>query len=195
MKRNIVFAVICAALLFPMAARAEMTKQEAAEFLQKVMKAKVKEAGQSAMEDQLTKLSPKGMAMYKKLSGIISNAELAASICWDLLNLGIQNKRAQFAKEFAVRLRKYIPSEFFETGELFSGMTEKVFGWRITNEADCTTILYELGKNTFDTITKMSYSEKYKVQEAGQSIENFSAFMMGLGGLPAKQYRGLFEKK
>ena len=194
MKRNIVFAVICAALLFPVVARAEMTKQEAAEFLQKVLKAKVKEAGQEAMEDQLTKLSPKGMAMYKKLSGVISTAELAASICWDLLNLGLQNKRAQFAKEFAIRLRKYIPSEFFETGELFSGMTEKVFGWRITNEADCTTILYELGKNTFDAVTKMSASEKAKVKEAGVSINQLGAFMMGLGGLPAKQYQNLFKK-
>ena len=74
-------------------------------------------------------------------------------------------------------------------------MTEKLLGWRLTNQADCTTILYELGKHTYDAISKMSYSDKQKAVQAGQSIENFSAFMMGLGGTTARQYRSLFEKK
>ena len=195
MKRNIVFAVICAALLFPVAARAEMTKQEAAEFLQKVMKAKIKEAGKEALEDNLNKLSPKGMKAFKKVTGVIEGCELAASICWDLIQLGLQTNRAKFAKEFAMRLRKYVPSEYYETAELFGGMTEKLLGWRLTNQADCTTILYELGKHTYDAISKMSYSDKQKAVQAGQSIENFSAFMMGLGGTTARQYRSLFEKK
>jgi hypothetical protein len=195
MKRNIVFAVICAALLFPVAARAEMTKQEAAEFLQKVVKARIKEAGKEALEDNLNKLSPKGMKAFKKVTGVIENCELAASICWDLIQLGLQTNRAKFAKEFAMRLRKYVPSEYYETAELFGGMTEKLLGWRLTNQADCTTILYELGKHTYDAISKMSYSDKQKAVQAGQSIENFSAFMMGLGGTTARQYRSLFEKK
>ena len=194
MKRNIVFAVICAALIFPVAAQAEMTKQEAAEFLQKVVKARIKEAGQEALEDNLSKLSPKGMKTFKKVTGIISNCELAASICWDLIQLGLQNNRAIFAKEFAMRLRKYIPSEIFETGDLFSGMTEKVFGWRITNEADCTTILYELGKHTYDAISRMSYSDKQKAVQAGQSIEKFGALMMDIGGTTARQYRRQFTR-
>ena len=138
MKRNIVFAVICAALLFPVAARAEMTKQEAAEFLQKVVKARIKEAGKEALEDNLNKLSPKGMKAFKKVTGVIENCELAASICWDLIQLGLQTNRAKFAKEFAMRLRKYVPSEYYETAELFGGMTEKLLGWRLTNQADCT---------------------------------------------------------
>ena len=195
MKRNIVFAVICAALLFPVAARAEMTKQEAAEFLQKVVKDRIREAGKEALEDNLNKLSPKGMKAFKKVTGVIENCELAASICWDLIQLGLQTNRAKFAKEFAMRLRKYVPSEYYETAELFGGMTEKLLGWRLTNQADCTTILYELGKHTYDAISKMSYSDKQKAVQAGQSIENFSAFMMGLGGTTARQYRSLFEKK
>ena len=194
MKRNIVFAVICAALLFPVAARAEMTKQEAAEFLQKVMKAKIKEAGKEALEDNLNKLSPKGMKAFKKVTGVIEGCELAASICWDLIQLGLQTNRAKFAKEFAMRLRKYVPSEYYETAELFGGMTEKLLGWRLTNQADCTTILYELGKHTYDAISKMSYSDKQKAVQAGHSIEKFGALMMDIGGTTARQYRSLFTR-
>lgn len=194
MKRNIVFAAICAALLLPMAARAEMTKQEAAEFLQKVVKDRIREAGKEALEDNLNKLSPKGMKAFKKVTGVIENCELAASICWDLIQLGLQNNRAKFAKEFAMRLRKYIPSEYCETAELFGGMTEKLLGWRLTNQADCTTILYELGKHTYDAISKMSYSEKQKAVQAGQSIDKLGALMMGIGGTTARQYRSLFTR-
>ena len=194
MKRNIVFAAICAALLLPMAARAEMTKQEAAEFLQKVVKDRIREAGKEALEDNLNKLSPKGMKAFKKVTGILENCELAASICWDLIQLGLQNNRAKFAKEFAMRLRKYIPSEYCETAELFGGMTEKLLGWRLTNHADCTTILYELGKHTYDAISKMSYSEKQKAVQAGQSIDKLGALMMGIGGTTARQYRSLFTR-
>ena len=194
MKRNIVFAVICAALLFPVAARAEMTKQEAAEFLQKVMKAKIKEAGKEALEDNLNKLSPKGMKAFKKVTGVIEGCELAASICWDLIQLGLQNNRAKFAKEFAMRLRKYIPSEFYTTAELFGGVSERLLGRRLTNEADCTTILYELGKHTYDAITKMSYSDKQKAVQAGHSIEQFGALIMDIGGNTARQYRSLFTR-
>lgn len=194
MKRNIVFAAICAALLLPMAARAEMTKQEAAEFLQKVVKDRIREAGKEALEDNLNKLSPKGMKAFKKVTGILENCELAASICWDLIQLGLQNNRAKFAKEFAMRLRKYIPSEYCETAELFGGMTEKLLGWRLTNQADCTTILYELGKHTYDAISKMSYSEKQKAVQAGQSIDKLGALMMGIGGTTARQYRSLFTR-
>ena len=194
MKRNIVFAAICAALLLPMAARAEMTKQEAAEFLQKVVKDRIREAGKEALEDNLNKLSPKGMKAFKKVTGILENCELAASICWDLIQLGLQNNRAKFAKEFAMRLRKYIPSEYCETAELFGGMTEKLLGWRLTNQADCTTILYELGKHTYDAISKVSYSEKQKAVQAGQSIDKLGALMMGIGGTTARQYRSLFTR-
>ena len=194
MKRNIVFAAICAALLFPMVARAEMTKQEAAEFLQKVVNDRIREAGKEALEDNLNTLSPKGMKAFKKVTGVIKNCELAASICWDLIQLGLQTNRAKFAKEFAMRLRKYIPSEYYETAELFGGMTEKLLGWRLTNQADCTTILYELGKHTYDAISKMSYSEKQKAVQAGQSIDKLGALMMGIGGTTARQYRSLFTR-
>ena len=194
MKKNIVFSLLCAALILPGALRAEMTKEEAAAFLKKVVQKNVKKAGEEALEENLKKLSPKGVAAFKKVTGIISNSELAASICWDLIQLGLQSNRAKFAKEFAMRLRKYIPSEYYETAELFGGMTEKLLGWRLTNQADCTTILYELGKHTWDAISKMSYSDKQKAVQAGQSIEKFSAFMMGLGGTTARQYRSLFTR-
>jgi len=194
MKRRIVFAVVCAALLVPGFLRAEMTKQEAAEFLQKVVKARIREAGKEALEDNLTKLSPNGMKAFKKVTGVINNCELAASICWDLIQLGLQNNRAKFAKEFAMRLRKYIPSEFYTTAELFGGVSERLLGRRLTNEADCTTILYELGKHTYDAITKMSYSDKQKAVQAGHSIEQFGALIMDIGGNTARQYRSLFTR-
>ena len=196
MKRILVFSMLCAALVFPAASfgAGEMTKEEAAQFLQKLMKSKIKEAGQEAVEGNLKKISPKGMAAYKKVTGIISNCELAASVCWDLIQLGLQNNRAKFAKEFAMRLRKYIPAEYVEGAELFGGMSEKLLGWRLTNEADCTTILYELGKNTYDAISKMSGYEKQKAVEAGNSIENFSALMIGIGGSTGRQWQSLFRK-
>ncbi|MBQ7207259.1 MAG: hypothetical protein IJS01_05610 [Lentisphaeria bacterium] len=194
MKKRIVFSLLCAALILPGALRAEMTKEEAAEFLKKVVRQNVKKAGEEALEDNLKKLSPKGVAAFKKVTGIISNSELAASICWDLIQLGLQSNRAKFAKEFAMRLRRYLPTEYVETAELFGGASEKLLGWRLTNEADCTTILYELGKHTYDAITRMSGSEKQKAIQAGQSVEKFGALMMDIGGSAAWGWRRQFRR-
>lgn len=194
MKKSIVFSLLCAALILPGALRAEMTKEEAAAYLKKVVRQNVKKAGEEALEENLKKLSPKGVAAFKKVTGIISNSELAASICWDLIQLGLQSNRAKFAKEFAMRLRKYLPTEYVETAELFGGISEKLLGWRLTNEADCTTILYELGKHTYDAITRMSGGEKQKAVQAGQSLEKFGALMMDIGGTARWGWRRQFSR-
>ena len=109
---------------------------------------------------------------------MISNSELAASICWDLIQLGLQTNKEKFANQFAMRLRKYIPEEYKTGAEFLNTHLEKYLGVRIPNEADCTTVLRELGKNTFDAITRMSAAEKQKAQEAGTNIVNVNAFFI-----------------
>ena len=145
--------------------------------------------------EELKKIAPGATKLYKKLGNVISTSELAASLCWDLIKLGLHNNKEKFANEFAIRLRKYIPEEYKLGADALNPLLLNTFGAHIPNEADCTTILRELGKNTYDAITKMSASEKMKAEEAGLTTEKLGALMMGLGGMTAKQYQGLFKTK
>ena len=176
MKRSII-ALLLALFFVPMIASA-MTKEESAKYLQDLMRDKVKDAAKEQIEDLATRIDPKSVKLYKKLAGVISTSELAASICWDLIQLGLETNKERFANQFAMRLRKYIPTEYTIGAELVNTKLEKWFGARIPTEADCTTILRELGKNTFDAITKMSGYEKQKAREAGTNIQNLGAFFI-----------------
>ena len=177
MKRFFVFSLL-ALILVPAVASAAMTKEESAKYLQDLMRNKVKDAATEKIEDAALRVSPKATKLYKKLAGVISNSELAASICWDLIQLGLQTNKEKFANQFAMRLRKYIPEEYKTGAEFLNTHLEKYLGVRIPNEADCTTVLCELGKNTFDAITRMSAAEKQKAQEAGTNIVNVNAFFI-----------------
>ena len=168
---------------------AEMSKKEAAEYLQKVMQKKVAEAGKKRLEKELTKIAPGATALYKKLAGIISAEQLAASLCWDLINLGLQNNQKKFAAEFAKSMRKYIPQEYTMGADAVNSFTEE-WGFHVVTEQDCVTVLYELGKNTFAAISKMSAAEKQEVRSAGNIVSNFAAFVVSdLGGNPARMLR------
>ena len=186
MKKLLTSLVLSSMFLFPCAmqagitasqkAGAEMSKKEAAAYLQQLMKDKVKEGA----EEKLSKMAPKTAGLYKKMAAVISNSELAASLCWDLIQLGLQTDQKKFAAQFAMRLRKYIPEEYKTGADITNPMLESWVGHRFPNEADCTRVLYELGMNTYEAITKMSASEKQQAQQAGTSINNLNACMMGI---------------
>ena len=64
------------------------------------------------------------------------------------------------------------------------------WGFHVVTEQDCVTVLYELGKNTFAAISKMSAAEKQEVRSAGNIVSNFAAFVVSdLGGNPARMLR------
>jgi len=174
---------------------AEMSKTEAADYLQKLMKKKVEEAAQKQVEKQLKKASPAAAALYKKLGKVIAAEELAASLCWDLINLGLQNDQKKFAAQFAMRMREYIPLEYKVGAHEVNKMTGK-WGIHVPDEADCTTALYELGKNTFDAITKMSASEKQEARTAGNVVTSLGAFMVSdLGGTAGTMYKNQIREQ
>ena len=158
----------------------KMSKAESAKFLQKLMKDKIKEAGKEKIEDMAMAAAPGVTKLYKKLAGVISASELAASICADLINLGIQNNKEKFAEEFAIRVKKYIPGLYTTGAELLNPMLEKWFGAHIPNEQECYAVLRELGKNTWDAISKMSESEKQQALEAGVDVRNSAALSIQL---------------
>lgn len=178
MKRN--FVALLLVLVFSPLIASAMTKEESAKYLQDLMRQKVQSAAQEQIEDAAMRINPKAVKLYKKIGGVISNSQMAASICWDLIQLGMQTNKTQFAKEFAMRVRKYLPEEYTTGAEVLNPMLEKWFGARIPNEGDCTTVLYELGKNTFDAITRMSESEKQKAVEAGTNINDLGALFVGI---------------
>ena len=169
-KFLIVTSLLALAVLPAVSSAQERTKAESAKYLQDLVRSKVKEAAQEQIEDMATRLNPKAVKLYKKVGSVISTAELAASICWDLIQIGLTPKKEQFATQFAMRMRKYLPDEYKIGAEVMNPLAEKWFGHRIPNEADCTTILYELGKNTYDAITRMSGAEKQEAIKAGVSI-------------------------
>ena len=190
--KKLLFAVLlagfAAGFMTPVSA-AEMSKQEAAEYLQKVRREKVQEAAKERLEKELTKVAPFATALYKKLAGIIAAEQLAASLCWDLINLGLQNNAKRFATEFAKSMRKYIPQEYTMGADAVNSFTEE-WGFHVVTEQDCVTVLYELGKNTFEAISKMSAYEKQEVRSAGNIVSNFGAFVVSdLGGNPARMLR------
>ena len=190
--KKLMIALLLAAFAvgaMPQVRAAEMSKKEAAEYLQKVMQKKVAEAGKERLEKELTKIAPGASALYKKLAGIIAAEQLAASLCWDLINLGLQSNREKFAAQFAMRMRKYIPKEYTMGADAVNSLTEE-WGFHVTTEADCVTVLYELGKNTFDAISKMSAAEKQEVRSAGNIVTSFGAFVVSdLGGAPGRMYQ------
>ena len=196
MKKILVALLFLAALLVPAVTRAddEADKREAANYLKNLLKQQVKAAAQERMEGELKKINPGATKLYKKMAGVISNSELAASICWDLIKLGLQNNREKFANEFAKRLRKYIPEEYKLGADALNPALMNTFGVRIPTEADCTTVLRELGKNTYDEITRLSGAEKQKAMKSGATLERFGALMMDIGGTTARQWRGQFRR-
>ena len=158
----------------------KMSKADSAAFLQKLMKDKIKEAGKEKIEDLAMAAAPGVTKLYKKLAGVISASELAASICADLINLGIQCDKEKFAEEFAVRLKKYIPELYTTGAELLNPMLEKWFGAHIPDKDECYAVLRELGKNTWDAISRMSEAEKLKAQEAGVDVTRTYLLMIQL---------------
>ena len=167
------------------------SKAEAAKFLQKLVSDKIKEAGKEQIEDAAMRAAPGVTKLYKKLAGVISNSELAASICWDLINLGLQNNKEKFAEEFATRVKKYIPDMYTTGAELLNPTLEKWFGAHIPNEQECYAVLRELGKNTWDAISRMSESEKREARESGASLENPAAFFIDIN--KGNAYRNVLE--
>ena len=166
-----------------------MTKKESVEFLQNLMKDKVKEGA----EGLASKVSPKAVARYNQVTKVIETAELAASLCNDLIRLGIENRRRQFIAEFAKRFRKYIPSEYTLSADVANPMLEWAFGAHLPNEADFTTILYELGERTYDAIQKMSPIEKQKALDAGANAVDYNRCVLGIGGAPARRLQRAWE--
>ena len=158
----------------------KMSKAESAKFLQKLMKDKIKEAGKEKIEDMAMAAAPGVTKLYKKLAGVISASELAASICADLINLGIQCDKENFAEEFAVRVKKYIPELYTTGAELLNPMLEKWFGAHIPDKDECYAVLRELGKNTWDAISRMSEADKLKAQEAGVAVTQTNLLMIQL---------------
>lgn len=185
-KILIVVSLLALVIALPTAGSAAQTqgqkksKADSAKFLQKLVKDKIKEAGQEKIEDLAMAAAPGVTKLYKKLAGVISASELAASICADLINLGIQCNKEKFAEEFAVRLKKYIPDLYTTGAELLNPMLEKWFGAHIPNENECYAVLRELGKNTWDAISKMSESEKQQALEAGVDVRNSAALSIQL---------------
>ena len=167
--KKLLFAVLlagfAAGFMTPVSA-AEMSKKEAAEYLQKVMREKVQEAAKERLEKELTKIAPGATALYKRLAGIIAAEQLAASLCWDLINLGLQNNEKKFAAEFAKSMRKYIPQEYTMGADAVNSFTED-WGFHVVTEQDCVTVLYELGKNTFAgcvSLTELILPQSYLTQ-------------------------------
>ena len=156
------------------------SKADSAKFLQKLVKDKIKDAGKEQIEDAAMAAAPGVTKLYKKLAGVISASELAASICADLINLGLQNDKEKFAEEFAIRLKKYIPDLYTTGAELLNPALEKWFGAHIPHENECYAVLRELGKNTWDAISRMSESEKQQALEAGVDVRNSAALSIQL---------------
>ena len=156
------------------------SKADSAKFLQKLLSDKIKDAGKEKIEDAAMAAAPGVTKLYKKLAAVISNSELAASICWDLINLGLKTNKETFAEEFAVRLKKYIPELYTIGAELLNPMLEKWFGAHIPDKDECYSVLRELGKNTWDAISKMSESEKQQAQEAGVDVTRSAALSIQL---------------
>ena len=68
------------------------------------------------------------------------------------------------------------------------------FGFRIPDENDLRTALFELGKSTFNAIQNMSSDERQKSKQAGVSINEFGRLMLDIGGSTGRQWKKQFEK-
>ena len=177
-----IFAVTPAAVY---ADSGEMSKKEAASFLRDLVKEKIEEGA--------SKVAPETMKAIENVKKTLDRANLAASLCWDLIQLGLANDERKFATEFVRAFSKYIPKKATIGADLLNSGTEKYLGWRIPSEADYRTALYELGKNTYQAITKMSGTERQKAQEAGYNIQNLGTLMIGIGGSTERQYKKMIN--
>ncbi len=181
----LLFGIFAVSPIAVFSASGEMTKKEATAFLQDLMKDKIEEGA--------SKVAPKTKKAIDDVKNTLEKANLAASLCWDLIQLGLANDERKFATEFVRAFSKYIPKKATIGADLLNSGTEKYLGWRIPSEADYRTALYELGKNTYQAITKMSGSERQKAQEAGYNIQNLGTLMIGIGGSTERQYKKMIN--
>ena len=178
-----IFAVTPAAVY---ADSGEMSKKEAASFLRDLVKEKIEEGA--------SKVAPDTMKAIDGVKKTIDKAKLASSLCWELIQLGLANDERKFATEFVKVFSKYIPKTATVGADVVNPTLENVFGWRrVPTEADYRTALYELGKNTYQAITRMSGTDKQKAQEAGYNIQNLGTLMIGIGGSTGRQYKKMIN--
>lgn len=164
----------------------EMTKKEAESFLRDLVKEKIEEGA--------SKVAPDTMKAIDGVKKTIDKAKLASSLCWELIQLGLANDERKFATEFVKVFSKYIPKKATIGADIVNPGLVNVLGWRrIPTEADYRTALYELGKNTYQAITKMSGTDKQKAQEAGENIQNLGTLMIGIGGATGRQYKKMIN--
>lgn len=178
-----IFAVTPAAVY---ADSGEMSKKEAASFLRDLVKEKIEEGA--------SKVAPETMKAIDNVKKTLDRAKLASSLCWELIQLGLANDERKFATEFVKVFSKYIPKTATVGADVVNPTLENVFGWRrVPTEADYRTALYELGKNTYQAITRMSGTDKQKAQEAGYNIQNLGTLMIGIGGSTGRQYKKMIN--
>lgn len=178
-----IFAVTPAAVY---ADSGEMSKKEAASFLRDLVKEKIEEGA--------SKVAPETMKAIDNVKKTLDRAKLASSLCWELIQLGLANDERKFATEFVKVFSKYIPKKATLGADIVNPGLVNVLGWRrIPTEADYRTALYELGKNTYQAITKMSGTDKQKAQEAGENIQNLGTLMIGIGGATGRQYKKMIN--
>ena len=168
----------------------EMTKQEAKSFLQDLVRDKIKEGASKIA----SKTAPETMKAIENMEKTLEKANIAASLCWELIQLGLANDERKFATEFVKVFSKYIPKTAVMGADILNPGLERVLGWRrCPTEDDYRTALYELGKKTYQAITKMSGTEKQKAQEAGYNIQNLGPLMIGIGGSTERQYKKMIN--
>ena len=182
----LLFGIIAVSPVAVYADAGEMTKKEAESFLRDLVKEKIEEGA--------SKVAPKTMKTIDEVKKTLDKANLASSLCWELIQLGLANDERKFATEFVKAFSKYIPKKATIGADIVNPGLVNVLGWRrIPTEADYRTALYELGKNTYQAITKMSGTDKQKAQEAGENIQNLGTLMIGIGGATGRQYKKMIN--
>ncbi len=187
----IMLGVFAMSPLFLSASNFDQDKKAAAEYLQMKMKEKI----QSGAEKALAKMDPAGAKALKDIANKLEKAELAASLCWDIIEFGMETTTDQrvFAANFARRFEKYISKEY----KIAANAANAVLSWgggHIPDENDLRTALFELGKSTFNAIQNMSSDERQKSKQAGVSINEFGRLMLDIGGSTGRQWKKQFEK-
>ena len=184
------FGIIAVSPVAVYADAGEMTKKEAASFLQDLIKEKIDEGASKTA----SKAAPETTKAIEGVKKSLDKANLAASLCWELIQLGLANDERKFAAEFVKVFSKFIPKTATMGADIVNPALENVLGWRrVPTEADYRTALYELGKNTYQAITKMSGAERQKAQKAGENIQNLGALMIGIGGSTGRQYKKMIN--
>lgn len=182
----LLFGIFAVSPIAVYADASEMTKKEAESFLRDLVKEKIEEGA--------SKVAPETMKAIDNVKKTLDRAKLASSLCWELIQLGLANDERKFATEFVKVFSKYIPKKATIGADIVNPGLVNVLGWRrIPTEADYRTALYELGKNTYQAITKMSGTDKQKAQEAGENIQNLGTLMIGIGGSTGRQYKKMIN--